>query len=417
MLPDINYEQPQTALESVIVRALRTMNDEGYSDHTCTEHRLIWRHLLKFAAKRNINDVTPQLYEEFLAAHKRTRTIAGRARQKHGSAAAQQAMQSLVHFATYGVWKHRFTMKPRPALSVVFAQDLHAYLEYLVNERHLSSATVRGRRNVLEQFFLSLETKGFTEWTGLTASLITAFFTPTGHQKSVTLEVRSYALRLFFQFLFATGKVKRDWSLDVPHFRGFMDQAVPVVWPPHTVDALLQSVDRKSSCGKRNYAILLLAARLGIRASDIRALRLDSIHWNDDQIEFTQRKTGRKATLPLTEEVGKALIDYLLHGRPHSPHREVFLRIQAPFRPLGPFLRCIIKNQCRKAGITLPQGRMGLHSLRHALAQRLLFNDTPLETIADILGHTSLNATRVYAKVDLKQLRTAALDIEEVYHA
>jgi integrase len=183
------------------------------------------------------------------------------------------------------------------------------------------------------------------------------------------------------------------------------------------VDALLKSINRKSPCGKRDYAILLLAARLGMRAGDIRTLRLDSLRWDDERIEYTQGKTGRKTTLPLTEEVGTALIDYLLHGRPHSVHREVFLRAKAPYRPLSPAMDRIIKGRCRDAKVKLPPGHAGMHSLRHTLAQRLLSNETPLETIAGILGHTSLNATRVYAKVNLKQLRTAALDPEEVYHA
>jgi len=412
MLPDINYDQPQTALEHVIVKALHTMRNEGYPDSTCAQRRLIWRHLLKFAAERNENSMTAQLHEEFLAAYE----AAGAPTQRR-VAPAMWAMQSLMHFATYGVWRSRFSMKPRPVLPVSFSQDLRAYLEYLKNERHLSATTLRARRDALEQFLVFLDSKGVTQWPDMAASQITAFFALATHLKAVTLEGRSYTLRLFFRFLLATGKVDRDWSAHVPCFRSFMDQAVPVVWPRSSVDALLKSVDRKSPCGKRDYAMLLLATRLGMRAGDIRSLRLDSLCWDDARIEFTQGKTGRKATLPLTEEVGMALIDYLLHGRPRSPHREVFLRAKAPYRPMVYAMDHIMRKHRREAKVKLPPGHAGMHSLRHTLAHRLLCNDTPLETIAGILGHTSLNATRVYAKVDLKQLRTAALDPEEVYHA
>jgi len=415
MLPDIDYEQPQTALECVIVRALHTMKKEGYPDCTRARHCRIWRHLIKFAAERSMHSMTAQLYEDFLEAYEAASPLMGRALQGR-VAPARQAMQSLMHFATYGVWKSRFSMKTRPVLPVSFAQDLHAYLEHL-HERHLSPRTVRARRDVVEELSVFLESEGVTNWTDMAASQITAFFASRAHLNAVSLETRSYILRLFFRFLLATGKVGRDWSVHVPCFRRPRDQAVPVVWPRSSVDALLKSINRKSPCGKRDYAILLLAARLGMRAGDIRTLRLDSLRWDDERIEYTQGKTGRKTTLPLTEEVGTALIDYLLHGRPHSVHREVFLRAKAPYRPLSPAMDRIIKGRCRDAKVKLPPGHAGMHSLRHTLAQRLLSNETPLETIAGILGHTSLNATRVYAKVNLKQLRTAALDPEEVYHA
>jgi len=412
MFPDINFNQPQTALECLIVKALHTMENEGYPESTCAQRRLIWRHFLKFATERNVKRLTAQVQEEFLAVYE-----AAGSRSHRRVAPARWAMQSLIHFATHGVWKSRFVMKSRPALPVSFAQDLSAYLEYLENERHLSPVTVRDRRDALEQFLVFLDSKGVAQWSDMMASQITAFFALATHLKAVSLEARSYTLRLFFRFLFAAGRIDRDWSANVPRFRSFMEQTVPVIWPRNSVDALLKSIDRTSPCGKRDYAMLLLAARLGMRAGDIRTLLLESLYWDDARIEFTQGKTGRKATLPLTEEVGTAIIDYLLHGRPRSRHREVFLRAKAPYRPMVYAMDHIMRKHRREAKVKLPPGHVGMHSLRHTLAQRLLSNDTPLETIAGILGHVSLNATRVYAKVDLKQLRTAALDPEEVYHA
>ena len=416
MLPDINYDRPRTALERVIVSAVHAMKDEGYPDCTCVRRCLIWRHLLKFAAERNIDNMTAELYGEFLVARQPPVPLSERAMRRRMEP-TRSAMQSLMYFATHGVWKSRFLTKTRPVLPVLFAQDLRAYLDDLENVRHLSPRTVRARQDVLEQFFVFLEGGGVIRWTDMTASQITAFFASTTHLRAVSLETRSYVLRLFFRFLLATDKVDRDWSAHVPRFRRFMDQGIPSVWPGNKVATLLNSIARKSPCGKRDYAMLLLASRLGMRSGDIRTLRLDSLRWDDERIEYVQDKTGRKATLPLTEEVGTALIDYLLHGRPRSLHREVFLRVKAPYRPLGPAMDYIIKGLCRKAKVELPSGHAGMHSLRHTLAQQLLSNETPLETIAGILGHTTLNVTRVYAKVDLKQLRTAALDPEEVYHA
>lgn len=178
-------------------------------------------------------------------------------------------------------------------------------------------------------------------------------------------------------------------------------------------------LDRSSAKGKRDYAILLLACRLGLRAGDIRQLKLDQLHWADSTIEVTQSKTGVPLTLPLTAEVGEALIDYLKSGRPATAHREVFLKVKPPFDPFtaNSNLHHIVAYWRRLGGIRFrtPQKR-GMQSLRHTLATRLLQKGTPFPTIAEILGHTSLESTRIYAKADVEALRSVALDPEEVNH-
>jgi integrase len=159
---------------------------------------------------------------------------------------------------------------------------------------------------------------------------------------------------------------------------------------------------------------------LGLRAGDIRTLKLDQLHWEVSTIELTQSKTGMPLILPLTSEVGEALIDYLKSGRPQTEHREVFVKVNPPFDPFmaNSNLHHIVTYWRRLAGIRFrtPQKR-GIHSLRHTLATRLLQKGTPFTTIAEILGHTSLESTRIYAKADVEALRSVALDPEEVNHA
>jgi integrase len=194
---------------------------------------------------------------------------------------------------------------------------------------------------------------------------------------------------------------------------------LPPVWPPEAVEALLGAVDRSSRLGKRDYAILLLAARLGLRACDIRALKLDNIQWAEARLTLNQSKTGRYLSLPLSEELGQALIDYLRHARPQSPHREVFLRARAPYEPFGPTnpLYGVITGTLRRANISLPRGMpRGLHSLRHTLATRLVQTGKPLESVAAVLGHSSIESTRIYTHLDVGALSSVALDPEEVLH-
>ncbi len=170
--------------------------------------------------------------------------------------------------------------------------------------------------------------------------------------------------------------------------------------------------------GKYNCRLtLLLAARLGIRVSDIRTLCLEHLLWDQTRIEKKQVKGGGALSLPLTNEIGNAIIDYLQYGRPSTTHREVFLRAHAPFEPFGcnNNLYYIITTYRRRAGITLPvQNRCGMHSLRHTVASRLLEAGVALESISSILGHLSKETTRLYTKIDIKTLRTVALNPEEV---
>jgi site-specific recombinase XerD len=210
-----------------------------------------------------------------------------------------------------------------------------------------------------------------------------------------------------------------DLSPHVPKVRIARDARLPSVWRPQEVEALLAAVDRSSPKGKRDYAILLLACRLGLRVSDIVTLRLEHICWDQSRLDLVQFKTGEPLTLPLTEEVGQALIDYLQHGRPVTPYREVFLRLHAPLEPLSHrnSLQTLITFYRRRAGIALPADRkQGLSSLRHSVATRLLEVATPIEVISAVLGHSSLESTQIYLKVDVETLRSATLEIEEVSH-
>jgi integrase len=184
------------------------------------------------------------------------------------------------------------------------------------------------------------------------------------------------------------------------------------------VESLLSTVDRSSPVGKRDYAILLLAARLGMRSGDIRNLRLENLDWENATMEFVQEKTRAPQRLPLSEEVGTALIDYLRHGRPVTSNGEVFLGLIPPFSPFKDVgsLHRIITMYRRRAGIGIPASlKGGMHALRHSLATRLLEAGTPLETISNVMGHVSPESTLAYVKASAETLRTVALDWEATH--
>lgn len=190
-------------------------------------------------------------------------------------------------------------------------------------------------------------------------------------------------------------------------------------WDRELVSRLLDAIDRGSPKGKRDYAILLLACRLGLRVSDIRTLKLDNIDWEAEAISIMQAKTNAPLILPLTNEVGNALIDYIKSVRPKTHYREVFLRLKPPFKPFNynSHLYHVVQQWRQIAGIQFKSKQhQGLHSLRHTLATHLLEDNTAFSLIANILGHASMNSTMIYAKASVEILRQVGLSLKELNH-
>jgi integrase len=220
-------------------------------------------------------------------------------------------------------------------------------------------------------------------------------------------------IKAMYRVLFLQGILPTPLHEKIPPFARPRDSALSTIWLPSETDAILAAVDRNTAAGKRDYAILVLAMRLGLRSCDIRNLRLDDLRWERSCIEIVQQKTKVSLVLPLLPEIGEALIDYLRNGRPRGDFRQVFLRHSAPHRPLlSGGLWDLLQTYRKKAG--LPKRRRGgLSSLRHTLATRMLEDGTGVETIAGVLGHTCIETTRRYLRVDIPLLRQAALDPEE----
>jgi len=234
----------------------------------------------------------------------------------------------------------------------------------------------------------------------------------------------AHNLKVFLRYLWAFGVVPEDISPALPKIRIPKDAGIPQVLAANDIRSILSAVERKSAKGKRDYAILLLAYRLGLRSCEIRRLTLDDLYWAESRIEIRQTKTDSLLTLPIPEDVGEALIDYLRNGRPKTEYREVFLREHSPIAPIqgSAALACMFHEYRKKAGVGLPrEGHAGMHSFRHAMASRMLENGVRLETISSVLGHWSLESTRIYTKVGLGALRLVALNPDalgskEVHH-
>ncbi len=217
-------------------------------------------------------------------------------------------------------------------------------------------------------------------------------------------------LRSLLRFLASRGEVGRglDSSIDTP--RLYRGEQLPRALAWETVQAFLAAIDRSTRMGRRDYAMFLLIATYGLRTSEVAGLRLDDLQWRARRIRVARPKTTTALILPMTDEVGAALVDYLRHARANGPYREVFLRVRAPAGPLKPTaVTEAFQAWARRGALSIPY--QGPHCLRHSLAVHLLRQGAPLKAIGDLLGHRSLESTCVYLRLHVEDLRDATLEL------
>ncbi len=209
------------------------------------------------------------------------------------------------------------------------------------------------------------------------------------------------SLRVFFRYLYEERLLKTDLSYVLAHYKWVKREKLPSVYTAEEVKRIESSVNRSNAVGKRDYAVLLLATRLGLRASDIAFLSFANLDWGNSRIALQQYKTGKETELPLLAEVGEAIVNYLRFGRVRSDSPNVFLSARAPYRPMT---REAVSNAVRQiidaSGIPIGQRKHGPHAMRHSLAGRLLEHSVSLPVISDSLGHKTTESTMAYLRIE-----------------
>jgi integrase len=264
--------------------------------------------------------------------------------------------------------------------------------------------------NKLSEYFVSLGLDTLSAFDSSHAIGFMKWLSRSG--KLPTMRSAASTLRLLTGYLYHIGVHKQNISEFVPKVKVKPD-GIPSTYKPDEIQTMLNSFNRSSQVGTRDYAMVLLAVRLGMRASDICALKFENLNWQTNTIVFNSIKTGRHTILPLTEEVGRALIEYLRSGRPETIEKYVFIRFQKPYRELrSSILHAIVTKAMRNSGIIIQPGkRHGPHALRASLASEMLAHNTPLPVISETLSHANSDTTRIYLKIDIVHLRPLSLDV------
>jgi site-specific recombinase XerD len=382
----------------------------GYKPSTMVWYRGCWRRLAAFFASRGVQEFSLDVAMAWVD------QVCGGFFDKEQAGTLKatdvylfRVAAMLDDFAVHGAVLRRYSRsvgKLRADQADVLAQ-----FKASLRTAGCAASTVRSYGTVAGEFLAFTGTR--SGLAGLDAGVIDAFVTTLAGYQAKTVEHKLCAVRSFLRFAASDGLIDGAVLEAVPAAKSTRQARVPSFWDPADVTKILEAIDRGNPCGKRDYAIVLLITRLGLRGVDVKRLRFADLDWPGNRLSIVQAKTGHRVQLPLLKDVGWAIIDYIQHGRPRSDCPQVFLRHTAP---IGPFsdqdhLHQILAKHARAAHVPVgEQRRHGMHSLRHTLATRLLEGGTPVEQIADILGHQQVASTGVYLKSSLRLLAQCGLD-------
>jgi site-specific recombinase XerD len=275
----------------------------------------------------------------------------------------------------------------KPASIYHYTKSLHVFLAYLINDS-IDEVSELDERHI----------SGFIKFISSEST----------HKKHLLLTM----VKGFLRYIYEEGITSKDLSFFIPKSNFKKQSKLPSVYSSEEIKSVIGEIDRSSAIGKRNYAMLLLATRLGLRISDIAGLKFEYFNWDTGTIKLIQFKTGKEITLPILPEVGNAIIDYLQYGRPETDEEYCFVKHFYPYLRLNPpDVSYAARYYFRRSGVNVTDRKHGAHALRHSFATHLLDNQVTLPVISETLGHANTASTMNYLRVSKQQLSQCVLEV------
>ena len=389
-------------------------NQLFYSWSTVNHYRKGWKQIRIFMAFNEIMCYTPDVGIQVIKHKFKDRSV------EELSLYERWFIKSILMLSEFQETCH-IKILPRPRKKpIIFSgpigEIISDFLDYKRNEERLSIIRIHCYQRNLFRFLNFCNEKGICSIKEIDLVVILRFISELNYRKETPVSIVISTLRGFMKYSFEQKLLATDYSKKIPKYKVVIQPKLPSTYSKEEIEQLISSVERSSPTGKRNYAIILIAARLGLRASDISNLKFENLYWNTCTIEIEQFKTGKKLVLPLLPDVGNAIIDYLKYGRPNSEEPYVLLTGRPPY---GHFTTSnvvthVVQRAFINAEIDIKGRRFGSHSLRHSLGFRMLEQSTALPVISEVLGHESTESTRYYLRIDLKSMRQCMLDVPPV---
>lgn len=295
-------------------------------------------------------------------------------------------------------------------LDGAIGKQMEKLVLHLISLRR-GKSTLKHYRSCLGNFLYYLDMIGVQNIKQITEEHIIRFLSSQQLNREKTLSI----IRCLFLFWRQENIIDGRFEEFFATYKLRKKERIPSYYTTEEIKVIENSVSRSSALGKRNYAMILLASRLGLRASDIMSLKFSDIDWDNDLIKLRIQKTGKTIELPLLADVGNAIIDYLRYGRPASTSQNIFLSSRAPYIAATQSMVCgNINKIIRLSGVNIDKKRHGPHSLRHSLASNMLENGATMPTISEVLGHRNTTTTMTYLKINLVALRKCVLPVPPI---
>ena len=381
----------------------------GYTASTLRHYRQAWNALKNLALAEGATHFSKELGFKLLREHYKIDPYEDNLGEY--KSVVRRSVMLLLEFQISGTIAKR-QPKGDYEIPAEFNAAGNHFIESL-EESNLSPGTVYNHKRYIysaTSFFVSHEAFGFKH---LNDELINLYLkTFAGYSKDY-ISANVHSLSRFLSFAHDRGYTDKVFAF--PTVTVYKDRRVPEYYTADEIFKILSSIDRSNALGKRNYAMVLLGARYGLRISDIIALKLHELDFENNRISITQQKTGKPLTLDILPDVGWALIDYLKNGRPDVVCENVFLRHTHPYKAFtrGESMQYMLRQYALSAGIWKAgsEKRCSFHMLRYSLASDLIQQGVSLTTISGILGHSELNVTTRYSQLDVPQLKACALEM------
>ncbi|HWQ91262.1 MAG TPA: tyrosine-type recombinase/integrase [Clostridia bacterium] len=386
------------AIESQVAPFIAGLKREGYAYTIISTKHAALRRFLK--SRRRLKRPSNELDEAEIAA------FMARPRQR-GKNSFSTVSRGLLDFLEHLRRNQVIPTVPPKAPETISSKLERRYADFLSGEKGLADLSLRVYLPVVGKLFCYLQTQhGITSVGRLDASILRNFlFEHAQNRSSQCVRLLTISLRSFLRFLHAQGETRHDLSAAIPTVRKWTQPGVPKKLTPDELDRVLEAPDRATAMGRRDYAILLLLARLGLRAGEVILLELEDIHWRTGEI-LIRGKGGRKDLLPLPHDVGVAIARYLRLDRGSRATQRIFLRTRCPRVPLsGPTpIGYVVRRAMEQARVERPK-HIAAHLFRHTLASRMLQQGANLRDITEVLRHRAPRVTEIYAKIDMRSLK------------
>ncbi|MAU14440.1 MAG: integrase [Muricauda sp.] len=390
-------------IRSLIEECVAYLRKEGYSEPRIKDYRRLWRDGIREYMHRNsLSNYRRAIGEDFLdgmpimsASHIR---------------AIRRSVHVLDDFLSSGKIRKRIIQYVHHELPGELGK---VALEFLASQKKLrrNELTLKEHRRILSYFIAHLMLRSVGHVSDIGEDDVLTFIASAQNCKDKYLNT----VRLFCRFLYQRKYIDRNVEYVIGRNNYPVREKLPSVYGADEIGRIEGTVERSSPVGKRDYAMLLLATRLGLRSSDIAALTFANLDWQRNLICLVQRKTGKIVELPLLADVGEEIIDYLQYGRPLSELQQVFLTAAAPYRPVNRMvINGAISRAIKASGVDINGRKFGPHAMRHTLASRLLRNGTSLPVISETLGHSDTQVTMNYLRIDVNGLMRCSMDVPPV---